>query len=254
MLLYVLPFFVLYATALSLALWRSGFRHSSAKQELDTVSRQQTPIKRLLVIGGTGGTGRRLISQALERGYKVTALLRDPDKLAIDDTNLRKVQGDVLEPASVNAAMSGQDAVISTLGHKRFFYPTRILSQGTANLINAMETTGIRRLVCQTSLGIGDSAGRMGIYYTFFTIPLILPFYFWDKTRQEQLIAGSSLDWVIVRPGLLNNSDKQKTIRHGRQVGNYLTTVRISRSDAASFLLDQLDSDEYLGAAPGISW
>jgi putative NADH-flavin reductase len=246
MLVYVLAAFLIYATVLSLALWRSGFRHSSSRGAPDSLSPTRTPIERLLIVGGTGGTGRRLISQALERGLTVTALLRDPDKLTIDDPNLTKLQGDVLDPASVNTAMSGQDAVISTLGHKRFFYPTRILSRGTANLISGLETNGIRRFVCQTSLGIGDSAGRMGVYYTFFTIPLILPFYFWDKTRQERLIAGSSLDWVIVRPGLLNDSDKHKEIRHGRRVGNHLTTVRISRSDVASFLLDQLDSDEYV--------
>lgn len=254
MVVYVFFAFAVYATLLSIALWRAGFRYSSSTRTDDSLSKGRAPVKRLLIIGGTGGTGRCLIAQALERGFSVTALLRNPEKLNIDDPNLRKLRGDVLDPASINEAVSGQDAVVSTLGHKRFFYPTRILSQGTANLISSMEANGIRRLICQTSLGIGDSAGRMGIYYTFFTIPLILPFYFWDKTRQERLIAHSSLDWVIVRPGLLNNSEKHRTIRHGPHVGNYLTTVRISRSDVATFLLDQLDSDEYLGAAPGISW
>lgn len=97
--------------------------------------------------------------------------------------------------------MRDQDAVVSALGHKRFFYPTRILSRGTWNILRAMEAHGVQRLVCETSLGIGDSAGRMGLYYTLFTIPVILPFYFWDKAQQERIIAESDVEWVIVGPG-----------------------------------------------------
>jgi hypothetical protein len=73
--------------------------------------------------------------------------------------------------------MRGQDAVLSALGHKRFFYPTRILSEGTRNILRAMDTHRVRRLVCQTSLGLGDSAGRMGLYYTLFNITLSAPLF-----------------------------------------------------------------------------
>ena len=63
--------------------------------------------------------------------------------------------------------------LISALGHKRFWYPTRILSEGTRNVLGAMEAHGVRRLVCETSLGIGDSTGRMGLYYTLFVVPVV---------------------------------------------------------------------------------
>jgi hypothetical protein len=86
--------------------------------------------------------------------------------------------------------------VISALGHKRFFQATHILSEGTRYLLHAMETQGVPRFVCETALGIGDSAGCMGLSYTFFVISFILPFYFWDKTRQERVIAASRVDWV----------------------------------------------------------
>ncbi|MGH2608882.1 MAG: NAD(P)H-binding protein [Tepidiformaceae bacterium] len=66
---------------------------------------------------------------------------------------LTVVRGDVLDRASVEAAMRGQEAVVSALGHKRFFHPTRILSAGTRNILRAMEIHDVRRLVCQTSLG-----------------------------------------------------------------------------------------------------
>ena len=173
-------------------------------------------------MGATGGTGRQLVAQALERGHEVTALVRDRSRLPIEHPQLRVVQGDVLDYASVEGAVRSQEAVISALGHKRFFSPTRILSEGTRNLLRAMETQGIPRLVCETALGIGDSAGRMGLYYTLFVIPLILPFYFWDKTRQERLIAASNVEWVIVRPGVLTNGAKRGSYRRGPHVGSFL--------------------------------
>jgi putative NADH-flavin reductase len=207
-----------------------------------------------LILGATGGTGRQLVVQALERGSAVTALVRDPSRLQIDHPQLTVIQGDVLDCASVEAAMRGQEAVVSALGHKRFFYPTRILSEGTRNILRAMETHRVPRLVCETSLGIGDSAGRMGLYFTLFTIPVILPFYFWDKTRQERMIAESNVEWVIVRPGVLTNVDRRGSPRHGRRVGSFFWTVRISRADVAEFMLNQLESDTYLRAAPGVAW
>jgi uncharacterized protein YbjT (DUF2867 family) len=112
----------------------------------------------------------------------------------------------------------------------------------------------VHRFVCETSLGIGDSAGRLGLYYTFFTIPVVLPFYYWDKTRQERLIAASPVEWVIVRPGLLNNGAKRSRYRHGHRIGSFLWTVRISRADVADFMLNQLSSDTYLRTAPGVCW
>ena len=209
---------------------------------------------RILIVGSTGGTGRQLVQQALERGHQVTAFARRPEKLAIQHENLRVVRGDVLEAASVGAAVKGQDAVLSALGHKRWLGPTRILSAGTANLLDAMAAHGVKRLICETSLGVGDSFGRLGLYYTLFVIPVILPFYFWDKGRQEAVIRASAADWTIVRPGALNDRIKSGVAHHGRSVGSFLWTVRISRADVAAFMLDQLTDDTYLRASPGISW
>ena len=209
---------------------------------------------RLLIVGSTGGTGRELVRQALERGHEVRALARNPSSLGMERERLTVVRGDVMDPASVEAAVAGQDAVLCALGHKRFFYPTRILSEGTRNLIRAMEKESVRRLVCETSLGIGDSWGRLGLVYTLFVGNFILPFYFYDKVRQERAIRESSLDWVIVRPGALTNGAKRGVYRHGPRVGNWLWTVRISRADVADFMLNQVTSDEYLRQTPGVSW
>lgn len=240
----------IYAVAINLLLWRAGLRLPKVQNKHSSAQRPN----RILIIGSTGGTGRRLVEQALERGYDVTAMARDPAKLGIEHPQLNVVPGDVLDYESVTAAMQGQDAVLSALGHKRFFFPTRILSDGTQNVLNAMQDNGVKRFVCETSLGIGDTLGRMGLLYTLFVIPFILPFYFYDKTRQERLIAKSNLDWIIVRPGALNNSAKRGVRHHGSNVGNFITGARISRADVADFMLDQLESGDYVGKSPGISW
>lgn len=246
----LLLLYLSYAIILTAALARAGHRSQTAPA---SGGPRQRP-SRVLIVGATGGTGRQLVAQALEHGHEVTALVRDPSRLQVVHPRLTVLQGDVLDEHSVEAAMRGQEAVLSALGHKRYFYPTRILSEGTRNILRCMETHGVPRLVCETSLGIGDSAGRMGLYYTLFVIPVILPFYFWDKTRQERTIAASNVEWVIVRPGVLTNGEKRGRVRHGHRVGSFLLTVRISRADVADFMLNQLASDTYLRTAPGVCW
>ena len=244
--------FVIYAVLLSIALRIKG-RHP-AMGDMPSSSRRTNSPARLLVVGASGGTGRHLVSQALERGYKVTALVRDRSSLDTSHPNLTLREGDVLQPQSLDEAVEGQDAVVSALGHKQFFRPTRILSHGTQNLMDAMNKAGIRRLVCVSALGIGSSVGRLGLYYTLFVIPVILPFYFWDKTRQEKAIMSSNLDWTIVRPGALTDGSARGEFKHGSNVGNFLWTVRIARADTASFVLDQLTNETYLRQASGVCW
>lgn len=209
---------------------------------------------RVLIVGGTGGTGRALVTQALTRGHDVTALVRDVAKLALRHENLRVVEGDVLDAAAVDSAVAGQEAVISALGHKRFMIPTRILSDGTRHLLAAMQRHGVRRYIGMTALGVGDSWWRMGLSYTLFVTPVILQFYFWDKLRQERLVRASDLDWTIVRPGALTNGKPRGAWRTGPRVGNPIWTVRIARADVAHFLLDQLAGTKHLRDTVAIAW
>ena len=209
---------------------------------------------RIVIVGSTGGTGRELVRQALARGHHVTAFARRPADLQIEHENLSISKGDVLDAGSLESALRGQDAVVCALGHKRWFVPTRILSDGTANLVNAMAALGVKRLVCETSLGVGDSAGKMGLYYTLFVIPFILPFYYRDKRRQESVIRASASEWTIVRPGSLNNGAERGVYRCAPNVGSFLWTVRISRADVAAFMLNQLTDDTFLRASPGLAW
>ena len=208
----------------------------------------------IIVFGATGGTGQEIVKQALERGHDVTAFVRNPDKVKMTHDRLSIVRGNVMDAASVDAAMPGHDAVLVAIGHRRYLGPSNILSQGTRHVVNAMQRHGVRRMVCETALGVGDSAGRLGVYYTLFVVPVILPFYWYDKGRQERVVRGSNLEWIIVRPGQLTNGRKRGQYRHGPKVGNYLWSVSIARADVADFMLNQIGETPYLRTSVGVCY
>jgi len=201
---------------------------------------------KILLIGGTGKTGKQIIKQALEGGHDVTALVRNPKKLRITDPKLAVVEGNVLVPETLERSFSGHDIVISALGHKKFFIKTSILSRGTQHIIRAMQKNQIRRFICITSLGINDSRFKLGLYYTLFVIPFIILFYFLDKEKQERIIQQSDLDWTIVRPGQLTNGRKRGRYKHGKGLGSYILTKMISRADVAHFILNEMDKNIYV--------
>ena len=135
---------------------------------------------RVLIFGATGGTGRQLVFQALRRGYDVSAFARNPGRLAIVDPRLRVVQGDVQRVESIRSATPGHDAVLSALG-TRSLGPTTLLSDATRDIVAAMQTHGVRRIIWESSLGVGETRGRLGPLYNWLLIPLLLRHVFADK-------------------------------------------------------------------------
>jgi len=249
---------------------------------------------KLLVFGATGGTGRALVEQALAQGHAVTAFARDPAKVRVAHQNLTIARGNMLDSSSVEAAVQGHDAVLSALGTRlpilaivvfgfafqalarlltltgplglavRIGGPllalliltrrTTALSEGTRNIVRAMEKHGLRRLICESSLGVADSKGRLGIFYNLILVPLLLRGMFADKAAQEQLIRESSLDWVIARPSSLTNGPRKGVYRAGLDIGHWFRPTRISRADAADFMLKQLTDDTWLRKTPGVAY
>jgi len=207
---------------------------------------------KVLVLGSTGGTGLELLEQSLEEGHEVTAFARRPDALRLKHPKLRVRQGDVLDYPSVETAVQGQDAVLSALGVRRLGKNT-ILSDGTRNLIQAMQRKGVRRLVVESSLGVGDSAGQLGPLYNFFLLPLILKRIFQDKEVQESLVRASTLEWIVVRPAVLTNGPRTGRYKAGFSRGARIK-AKISRADTAEFMLKQLTDDKYLRQTPGLSY
>jgi putative NADH-flavin reductase len=249
---------------------------------------------KVVIFGATGGTGRELVAQALAQGHVVTAFARDPAKVRVKHENLRVVKGDMLDENAVAQAVAGQDAVLSALGVRLpawkfaatiivapfilrlakirppvsdyvwvaivilaalfFFRKTTLLSTGTRHIVGAMERQGVRRFVCESSLGVGDSRGRLGILANAVAIPLMLRNVFADKEVQERIIRESGLEWVIVRPAILTNGPRTGRYRAGPGIGHWFFPSKISRADVADFMLQQLASDACLRQTPGIAY
>jgi putative NADH-flavin reductase len=202
---------------------------------------------RVLVLG-TGSIGRRIASQGLSRNYELTVFARQPRPLPSSE-RLRVIQGDALDPVSVHAAVSGQQAVIYALGivTRR----TTLFSDSTRILIDAMVSQGVRRLVAVTGVGAGETKGHGGFVYDRVVFPIFTKGIYEDKDRQEALIRSSTLDWVIVRPAPFKDRTPPGPLRVVTDIRG--TTLRgISRDEVAAFVLDQLESDRYLHQTPFI--
>ncbi len=209
---------------------------------------------KLIVFGSTGGTGRELVTQALAQGHDVTAFARSAAKLDVEHTNLTVAQGDVADAAVVRDAVPGHDAVLCAIGAPAVVRTT-VRADGTRNIVGAMEQAGVRRLVCQSSLGIGDSrAVRLPFYLKRIVIPVLLRHGFADHERQEQIIRQSRLDWTIVRPATMTDGDRTGVYRRGLADTTERLKIKISHADVADFMLRQLTDDSYLRLAPWLSY
>ena len=206
---------------------------------------------KVLIIGATGATGKILMREALAQGHKVTALARNPSAVASEDPRLRVVEGNALDVSSLEAAVAGQDAVLSALG-TRSARPTTLFSESTHNVIGAMDKHGVRRLVCITGIGVGDSKGHVGFLYDRIIRPFVVRNVYEDKERQEEAIKQSDLDWVIVRPARL--TDEPAKGEYGVYLKGSYKAKTISRADVAAFMLAQLTDDTYVHKTPVISY
>lgn len=208
---------------------------------------------KVIIFGATGGTGRELVSQALEQGHLVTAFVRNPAKLGQQHDNLQAIKGDVLDYESVEQAIGGQDAVMCLLGMPSPFDKSRIREKGTANIVRAMQETGVKRLICQSSLGVGASRDILPFQYKYLILPTLLRKPMADHAVQETCIKNSTLDWTIIRPATLTDGERSGDYWHGFQPGGKKLTIKIPRADVAEFSLKQLANNRYLHESPVIS-
>lgn len=206
---------------------------------------------KLVIFGATGSIGRQLVNQALSQGHSVTAFAREASKVGIEHPDLRIALGDVMDPVSVENAIQGHDAVLCSIGAGR---KGNVRAEGTRNIINAMEKLGIRRLICQSSLGVGDSRGNLNVFWKYIMFGLLLRPAYKDHVRQEDYVRQSKLDWTIVRPAAFTDGALTGLYRHGFSNTDKTTKLEISRSDVADFMLRQLFDTKYLHSSPGLSY
>ena len=208
---------------------------------------------KILVLGATGATGRLIVNRALAMGYAVMALVRSKARAA-DLAGAELVEGDARDAAALTHAVAGCDAVISSLGTSISpFREVTTLSTATRALVGVMAKQNIRRIVCITGIGAGNSRGHGGFFYDRLFLPLMLRKVYEDKDRQEDAIRASALDWIIVRPTALNDKPARGHICALTDLSG-VHGGTIARADVADFVVQQLTADTWLHKAPLITW
>ena len=215
---------------------------------------------KVLVVGATGGSGRAAVKSLLAAGHQVSAFARHADVLASMGAGLRCINGDVLRPVDIEAAVEGQDAVIVTLGISESALRVRLAgsvgtamnvrSVGTRHIITAMRKWSVRKLVVQTSYGVGETRGRLTLLYRLVFALLLKP-QIADTELQEQLVRESGLDWVIVQP--VNLTDLEQVDPCFASPEGHTLGMKVSRAQVGRFLAEQAPASRYLHRAVALS-
>ena len=210
---------------------------------------------RVLICGATGNIGSLTVDKALKAEHEITAFTRSPQKLE-NQENLHKAKGDVMDVDSVKAAMAGQEAVVITFGApvnwSTLTNVPDLCTTGTINIMTAMRQHGVKRLVCMTGIGAGESKGHGRFVFDNLILPIMLGRIYVDKNRQEQAVMQSDLDWTIVRPTELTDDSESGNYRVLTDLTGQKAKT-ISRADVADFLVQQIESDRFLHQTPLIT-
>lgn len=205
---------------------------------------------KILVIGAAGKTGGEIVKQALGQGHEVTAFVHTAKDF--EGPGARVVEGDLLDAAVVESAVAGQDAVLDALGGHTPWKETTLETNAARNIIQAMKTHGVKRLLVVSAIGVGDTKDLVPSWYEHLIMPTLLKGAMHDKERMEPEVQASGLEWTLVRAGhLVDGEATGKIITF--EPGRGLTAHKITRADVAAFLLAALAEGTYQQQAVNIA-
>lgn len=204
---------------------------------------------KLVVFGATGGTGQEIVKQSLAQGHQVTAFVRDPAKMSLEDDNLKVITGNVHDLDAVRQAVKGQDAVICSLGSNELGRTT-VRAEGTANIIKAMRDDPVQRLIVITAMGVGESWSTLSFVNRLF-FATVLRSARQDHENQELYVKESDLDWTIFRPSGLTDGPLTERYAIGENIQS--GTSQISRADVAHAIIKELHDNTFVHKAVTIT-
>ena len=201
----------------------------------------------LTLFGANGPTGRELTAQALTAGHRVRAVTRHAADFPLSHPELEVVTADVFDPAAVEQAIGGADAVLSTLGVPYTRDEVHVYSDGVRHMLAGMSAHGTSRIVVVSASLVDPTLGPHGGFFVDKVAgPIVASFgrtVYADMRRMESLLAESTAAWTVMRPsGLFATSAPTDY----RIAPDYLPGAYTSRADLAAAMLAQLDTDEYV--------
>ena len=207
---------------------------------------------KVVIIGSTGATGLALVQQALDRGHHVVAFARNPAAISITHDRLEVVQGDVLDSHVLQRAVRGADAAISVLGVRMGQTRNTVRSAGTRNIVRVLAAAGVMRFVSVSAVGAGAHLQTLP-WIARVLLPLLVGKWRLEEAGlQEDVIAKSPLDWVILRAPRLVDGQGTGSYRIAENVKTGFGD-KLPRADLAKALLDQLAADQFLRKIPTVT-
>lgn len=210
---------------------------------------------RLTIFGATGGTGSELVKQATAAGHDVTAVVRDPARLALPSgAHLRVVTADIMDPAAIWPAVTGADAVLTAAG-PRGTGPTTVITDSVRSIADAMGKAGVRRLLAVSGSIAADDGESFYLRYLLKPVArrTFLRHVCADMRQAEEAVAETDLEWTIVRPPAL--TDGPATGKYRTAVGaNLPHGFRLSRADLAACMLTLIGDPASVRRPVGIAY
>ena len=208
----------------------------------------------LTIFGASGGTGTCLVEQALAAGDEITAVVRDAARLAVPQhPRLRVLTADIMDPDSINAAVTGADAVLTAVG-PRGTGATTVITDSVRSIIAAMQKTGARRLLMLSGSIVADDGESAYLRYLLKPVArrTFLRHVCADMRAGEAVVEASGLDWTIVRPPRLTSKPASGTYRTAvdRSLPHGFS---VTRADLAACMLSLIDDPQAIGKRIGIA-
>lgn len=202
---------------------------------------------KIVVFGADCKTGETLVRQALSQGHEVKAFFNQPNAIDFFHEKLQIIKADILNYCKVEYAIEGQEVVIIALdsGKEK---ESNYLFSATKNIIRAMENKKVNRMICISAAGVLGNDG--GFIFDKLIQPLFYRRDFKEKKKQLRLIMRSNLDWIVVRPPQLIDSETLSSYHISSEKPK---RNKVSRANLADFMLKHLKSTEYVHRMPIIS-
>jgi putative NADH-flavin reductase len=214
----------------------------------------------ILILGATGRTGRLLVKEALKRGHRVSVLIGHKSSLKTNPELVDVHEGTPLNKFTLADAMRGCDAILSTLNISRVSdFPWAklrtskdFLSSSMQKLTDLAKDQHISRIIITTAWGVAETNKDIPFWFRWLVNNSNIRYPYRDHEHQEQILRQSDLNWAIVRPVGLTDSDQEKDIQVS--LNNIpKPSFRISRKNVALFMLDALQNNLYIRQCPVIS-
>ncbi|WP_226530787.1 NAD(P)H-binding protein [Metabacillus niabensis] len=206
---------------------------------------------KLAIIGGTGTVGRHIATRAIQQGYHVRMLVRNPERVLYKHDKIEIVQGQIQEIENIRELLKDCKGVINTFGQPTKEKP--IYSQVTKNILEVMTELNITRYIGVSggSLTIsGDNKSTLN-HFGAKLFELLFPGMMEDKKAEWELLSKDKhIQWTLIRLPFVKDSLKTKKIKESL---TDMPGTKITNQDIASFIMGHVENTKYIHKAPFIS-